>query len=92
MSTMWIYTSIAGALIGAACLAYIQKTKVGLWGYAQFDKLLDYLRDKYNLTWFDQPEDAWRKVSPRIAKKIDELETRIKLIEDRYINSLNDGK
>ena len=65
MSTMWIYTSIAGALIGAACLAYIQKTKVGLWGYAQFDKLLDYLR---------------------------ELETRIKVIEDRYINSLNDGK
>jgi len=92
MSTMWIYTSIAGALIGAACLAYIQKTKVGLWGYAQFGKLLDYLRDKYNLSWFDQPEDAWRKVSPRIAKKIDELETRIKLIEDRYINSLNDGK
>ena len=92
MSTMWIYTSIAGALIGAACLAYIQKTKIGLWGYAQFDKTVDFLRDKYNLRWFDQPEDAWRKVSPRIAKKIDELETRIKLIEDRYINSLNDGK
>ena len=92
MPTMWIYTSIAGALLGAACLAYIQKTKIGLWGYAQFDKGMDFLRDKYGLTWFDQPKDAWRKVSPRIAKKIDELETRIKVIEDRYIRNLDDGK
>ena len=70
---MWIYTSIAGALLGAACLAYIQKTKIGLWGYAQFDKTLDFL-------------------SPRIAKKIDELETRIKVIEARHIRNLDDGK
>ena len=78
---MWIYTSIAGALLGAACLAYIQKTKIGLWGYSAFDKILDYLRDKYGLTWFDQPEDAWRKLSPKIAAKIDELEDRIKQLE-----------
>ena len=78
---MWIYTSIAGALLGAACLAYIQKTKIGLWGYAQFDKVLDYLRDKYGLTWFDQPADAWRKLSPKIAAKIDELEERINKLE-----------
>ena len=47
----------------------------------QFDKILDYLRDKYGLTWFDQPEDAWRKLSPKIAAKIDELEDRIKQLE-----------
>ena len=92
MSTMWIYTSIAGAIIGAACLQYVRKTKIGLWGYAQFDKTIDFLCDKYGLTWFDQPKDAWRKVSPRIAKKIDELESRIKVIEDRYTRNLDDGK
>ena len=27
MSYLWIYTSIAGALLGAACLAYIRETK-----------------------------------------------------------------
>ena len=86
---MWIYTSIAGAIIGAACLQYIRKTKIGLWGYAQFDKTVDFLRDKYGVTWFDQPEDAWRKVSPRIAKKIDELEARLKKIE---LHFYNDGK
>ena len=48
MDYLWIYTSIAGALLGAACLAYVRETKIGLWGYAQFDKVLDYLRDKYN--------------------------------------------
>ena len=58
-----------------------RETKIGLWGYAQFDKLLDYLRDKYNLTWFDQPADAWRKLSPKIAAKIDELEERINKLE-----------
>ena len=82
MDYLWIYTSIAGAIIGAAFLAYIRETKIGLWGYAQFDKVLDYLRDKYGLTWFDQPADAWRKLSPKIAAKIDELEERINL--DRY--------
>ena len=48
----------------------------------QFDKLVDWLRDKYGLTWFDQPEDAWKKVSPKIAKKIEELENRIKVLEN----------
>ena len=68
MSYLWIYTSIAGALLGAACLAYIRETKLGLWGYKQFDRMVDWLRDRYGLTWFDQPEDAWKKVSPKIAK------------------------
>jgi hypothetical protein len=81
MDYLWVYTSIAGALLGAACLAYVRETKIGLWGYSQFDKILDYLRDKYGLTWFDQPEDAWRKLSPKIAAKIDELEDRIKQLE-----------
>ena len=81
MDYLWIYTSIAGALLGAACLAYVRETKIGLWGYAQFDKVLDYLRDKYGLTLFDQPADAWRKLSPKIAAKIDELEERINKLE-----------
>ena len=50
-------------------------------GIDQFDKVLDHLRDKYNLTWFDQPADAWRKLSPKIAAKIDELEERINKLE-----------
>ena len=68
MSYLWIYTSIAGALLGAACLAYIRETKIGLWGYKQFDRMLDWLRDRYGLTWFDQPEDAWRGRARAVKK------------------------
>tara|TARA_Y100000996_G_scaffold408792_1_gene388437 strand:- start:188 stop:454 length:267 start_codon:yes stop_codon:yes gene_type:complete len=78
---LWIYTGIAGSIFGALFLAYMRDTRIGLWVYSKWDNLLDYIRDKFGWTWFDQPEDAWRKISPRIAKKIDELENRIKKLE-----------
>jgi len=43
--------------------------------------VLDFIRDRLGWSWFDQPDDAWRKLSPRIAKKIDELEARIQELE-----------
>ena len=78
---LWIYTGIAGSIFGALFLAYMRDTRIGLWVYSKWDNLLDYIRDKFGWTWFDQPEDDWRKISPRIAKKIDELENRIKKLE-----------
>ena len=79
----WAISSIASALLGAAALAYIKDTKLGIWGYRQFDKVLDLLRDKYHIHALDQPTDAWRSQEPEIAAKIDELEARIKRLEDR---------
>ena len=79
---LWIYTGILGALVGAAFLAYFRSTKIGLWAYNKFDKILDYLRDKFGWTWFDQPADAWRSREPDLANKIDSLEARIKELED----------
>jgi hypothetical protein len=79
--TLWIYTAILGSLFGAAFLAYFKDTRAGLWCYAKLDQFLDYLVDKYELTWFEQPTDAWRKKYPYVTKKIDELENRIKQLE-----------
>jgi len=79
----WTISSIASALLGAAALAYIKDTKLGIWGYSLFDKTLDRVRDKYHITALDQPADAWRSQEPEIAAKIDELEARIKRLEDR---------
>ena len=79
----WAISSIASALLGAAALAYIKDTKLGIWAYRLFDKSLDMLRDKYHITALDQPTDAWRSQEPEIAAKIDELEARIKRLEDR---------
>ena len=79
--TLWIYTSIIGALLGAAFLAYFKDTKMGIWSYGKLDQFLDYLVTKYKWNWLKQPEDAWRKKYPFVTKKIDELETRIEELE-----------
>jgi len=79
--TAWIYTSIAGSILGAICLAYLSTTRMGLWAYAQVDRCMDFLVERYGWTWLQQPEDAWRKKYPHVTKKIDELEARIKELE-----------
>lgn len=87
--TLWIYTAIAGSLFGAAFLAYFKDTRAGLWCYAQFDKFLDYLVERWGLTWFIQPPDAWRKKYPHVTKKIDQFDKRLEELEDR-IEELED--
>jgi len=79
--TLWIYTGIVGSIFGALFIAYMRDTRIGLWFYGKWDFVLDFVRDRYGWTWFDQDADAWRKVNPNIAKKIDEIETRVKELE-----------
>lgn len=79
--TLWIYTSIIGALIGAAFLTYFKDTHLGLWLYKRLDLFLDYAVARYGWTWLQQPEDAWRKRYPKITKKIDDLESRLQKLE-----------
>ena len=78
---LWIYTGIAGALLGAAFLAWFKDTRMGLWMYSKFDSFLNFLVERWWLTWFKQDENAWRKRYPKIVKKIDELEQEIKSIK-----------
>ena len=82
--TLWIYTSIAGAVLGAAFLAYFKDTRAGLWAYAKLDQFLDYLIERWGLTWLEQPENAWRKKYPKITKKIDTIESRLDDLEKKY--------
>lgn len=79
--TLWIYTAIAGALIGAAFLAWFKGTRAGLWCYSIFDGTLDFLVERWGWTWLQEPEDAWRKKYPKITKKIDDMELRLKVLE-----------
>ena len=78
---LWIYTALAGSVFGAIFVAYISTTRIGLWGYAKVDRAIDYLVERWGLTWLEQPEDAWRKKYPKITKKIDDLESRIAKLE-----------
>ena len=90
--TLWIYTAIAGALLGAAFLKYFKDTKAGIWCYAKFDQLLDFLVNRWGWTWFEQPEDIWKKQYPKIAKYIDSLESRIKELENATTAKSKTGK
>lgn len=81
--TLWIYTAIAGSLVGAAFLAYFKDTRAGLWCYAKLDQTLDFLIERWGWAWFEQPTDAWRKKYPHVTQKIDELEKRISDLEKK---------
>ena len=81
--TLWIYTAIAGALLGAAFLAWFRDTRMGLWAYSKFDATLDFLVNRWGWTWLQEPDDIWRKRYPRICQKIDELEERINSLEGK---------
>lgn len=87
--TLWIYTSILGAVAGAAFLAYFKETKAGLWAYAKLDQSLDYLVERFGWTWLEQPEDAWRKKYPKITNKIDEIERRLNELDKKQTERKN---
>ena len=78
---LWIYTALIGSLFGLAFSTYFKSTRLGLWLYAKFDLIIDYLVERWGWTLLQQPEDAWRKKYPHVTKKIDELEARIKRLE-----------
>ena len=81
--TLWIYTSVAGSLFGAAFLFWFKDTKMAMWGVRKFDSALEYLAIRWGWTWFQNDHNAWRTKYPKITSKIDELEERIKKLEKK---------
>ena len=78
---LWLYTAIAGSIFGALFIAYMKDTRISLWVYGKWDSFLDTVSDRFGWTWFNQDPNAWKKVNPNIARKIDELEQRINKLE-----------
>jgi hypothetical protein len=89
--TLWIYTAIAGSILGAAFLAWFRNTKMALWAMAKFDRFLDLLIDRLGWDWLQDDPEAWRKRYPKVTKKIDDLTSDINVLELR-IKSLENGK
>jgi hypothetical protein len=81
--TLWIYTAIAGSLLGAAFLFWFRDTKMAIWAVGKFDATLEYLVNRWGWTWLQNHPEAWRKKYPHVTKKIDELEARIRELEGK---------
>lgn len=86
--TLWIYTAIAGSLLGAAFLAWFRNTHAALWLMSKFDNFLDYLVDRFGWDWLQDDPEAWRKRYPKVTKKIDDLELRIRVLESNQGNKI----
>ena len=79
--TLWIYTAIGGSVIGAAFLAWFRNTHAALYLMSKFDGFLDYLVDRFGGDGLQDDPEAWRKRYPKITKKIDDLELRLRTLE-----------
>ena len=55
---------------------------MAFWAVGKFDTWMESIAKRYGWKWFQEPEDLWRKRYPRITKKIDDLEARLKHLED----------
>lgn len=86
--TLWIYTAIGGSVIGAAFLAWFRNTHAALYLMSKFDAFLDYLVDRLGWDFLQDDPNAWRKRYPKVTKKIDEIELRLKNLEANQGNKI----
>ena len=80
---LWIYTAIAGSLLGAAFLFWFKDTRMATWAVSKFDSTLEYLAIRWGWTWLQNDPNAWRIKYPKITAKIDELEARLAKLEGK---------
>jgi len=81
--TLWIYTAIAGSILGAGFLFWFKDTRMATWAVGKFDATLEYLAIRWGWTCFQNDPNAWRVKYPKITAKIDELEARIIELENK---------
>ena len=88
---LWLVSSIAGSLLGAATTKWFKDTRAGVWCYYKYDAIADWAVERYGIDILDKESIAWRTKYPNVAKKTDELEQRINFLE-LEIKRLQEGK
>ena len=86
---MWFFLikSILGAIIGQSTNAWFKKTKMGMWFYKKVDQVATWAAKKLNIRILAE-EEKWKKKYPNVAKKITDLEQRVKHLENLHMNDL----
>ena len=88
---LWLISSIAGSLLGAASTRWFKDTRAGVWCYTKYDDIANWAVERYGIDILDKEAIAWCTKYPNVAKRTDELEHRINFLE-LEIKRLREGK
>tara|TARA_B100000780_G_scaffold198098_1_gene140007 strand:- start:783 stop:1028 length:246 start_codon:yes stop_codon:yes gene_type:complete len=81
---MWFFliSSIASSIIGSAADSWFADTKMGVWFYTKIDNVSTWASKKLGLKVL-QDEINWKTKYPNVSIKIDNLEARVKQLEEK---------
>ena len=78
----WLVSAIAGSIIGSATDSWFRDTKLGVWFYAKIDSLYTWASKRYGFKLLTDEKKRMAKF-PELAKRLDSLEARIRLLEEQ---------
>ena len=83
----WIISGIAGIVLGNAVDSCFSETKLGIWFYGKVADISGWAAKKLKLQTLSR-EETWKKKYPNVAEKINNLENRVKALENLHMNDL----
>ena len=81
----WAISAIAGSILGSATDSWFRDTKLGVWFYAKMDSLYTWAAKRYGLKLITDEQKRMAKF-PELAKRLDGLDARIRILEQRRPN------
>jgi|TARA_R110001606_G_scaffold360830_1_gene513850 hypothetical protein len=86
----WLITltlkSILGSIIGSSFYAWFKNTKVGVWVQKRVDRLMAWVAHRYHIEILAK-EDKWLQQYPLLAKRIVDLESSLKILQNDSQNT-----
>ena len=76
----WAISAIAGSILGSATDSWFRDTKLGVWFYAKMDSLYTWAAKRYGIKIATDEQKRMAKF-PELAKRLDSLEARLRLLE-----------
>ena len=87
----WLISAIAGSILGNAADSWFAETKLGIWFYKKVNDISSWSAKKLNIKVL-QDENKWKNKYPNVAKKMNDLEHRIKNLEQIALFQIDNNK
>lgn len=78
----WAISAISGSILGSATSSWFEKTAMGRWFYKKTEDVYNWAARRYGFEVL-KAEQKWQKKYPNIAKRMIDLEMRIKKLEEK---------